>query len=100
MGDTRENKTEPFEGKTQTELEDHPTEVQRTRGRRQSWKRSAGKTCGKKQEGNASGTRAEKFVEDWHRTKRKIGILPMDKNRTRKHQGRPWSNRQMMKADK
>merc|ERR1712146_794716 len=32
MGDTRENKAEPFEGKTQTELEDHPTEVQRTRG--------------------------------------------------------------------
>ena len=25
MGDTRENKTEPFEGTTQTELEDHPT---------------------------------------------------------------------------
>ena len=32
MGDTRENKTEPFEGKTQTELENYPTEVQRTRG--------------------------------------------------------------------
>ena len=48
MGDTRENKTEPFEGKTQTELEDYPTEVQRTRGRRQSWKRSAWKTCSKK----------------------------------------------------
>ena len=43
MGDTRENKTEPFEGKTQTELENYPTEVQRTRGRRQSWKRSAWK---------------------------------------------------------
>lgn len=100
MGNTRENKTEPFEGKTQTELEDYPIEVRRTRGRRQSWKRSARKTCSKKQEGNASGTRAERSVEDWHRTKKNIGILPMDRNRTRRHQGRPWSNRQMMKADK
>merc|ERR1712146_425777 len=79
MGDTRENKTEPFEGKTQTELENYPTEVQRTRGRRQSWKRSAWKTCSKKQEGNVSGTRAERSVEDWHRTKKNIGILPIDR---------------------
>lgn len=87
MGDTRENKTEPFEGKTQTELENYPTEVQRTRGRRQSWKRSAWKTCSKKQEGNASGTRAERSVEDWHRTKKNIGILPIDRNRTREPKG-------------
>ena len=34
--ETGENTTEPFGGKTQTESEDYPDEVQRQRGRRQS----------------------------------------------------------------
>ena len=32
LENTGENKTEPFEGKTQTEPEDYPTEVRRDKG--------------------------------------------------------------------
>ena len=69
----KQNRT--FRGENKTEPEDYPTEVQRERGRRQSWKRSAGKTWSKNQERNAPGTRAEESVEDWHRTLRKVEII-------------------------
>lgn len=72
----KQNRT--FRGENKTEPEDYPTEVRHGRGRRQSWKRSAGKTWSKNQERNASGTRAEKFVEDWHRTLRKVEIISTD----------------------
>ena len=74
--EAEENATEPFGGKTQTESENYPEEVQCKRGRRQSRKHSAGKNRSKTRERNAPGTRAERSVEDWHRTLRKSGTIP------------------------
>ena len=72
----RKTQPNPSGGKHKPNQKTIPKRCNAKRGRRQSWKRSAGKNRSKKRERNAPGTRAERFVEDWHRTLRKPGRIP------------------------